>query len=565
MMMMMVLLTMMILSQMMGVVSGCTYDDGELRRGGETTASCEGFECLERYVRKDDGMFEWTDTGERMSGLGWKGYVLNVTSQKWLTPEDFDFTPWGGKPIGHVWWHIVVVIVPDHLRDTFDTGFLWITGGNNDDADPVPKSTDEEILAMSVVAVRTGIPCAYLGQVPNQHIVFAADQEKAHREEDATIAFTWSQFVDDASLTEWPLRLPMTKAAVKAMDAVTEFFASPPQDADFRAANLTKFGVAGASKRGWTTWTTGAVDNERVVMIVPIVMDELNAVANIHHHYRAYGGWSWALKDYYARNFTRCLDHPNTKKLFDIVDPFSYAERLTMPKLVVNSGMDEFFLPDDTSFWWDRMPEPKRFLMEPNTEHSQATGILELVPDIASYVNANLDGDDVPSFTWTVDRNGTGDIDVVVASPPEGVRLKEVAMWHATTCNSDRRDFRVIVQGWGENATECLPCGIKVKGLCTNLAVFWTKETLEESPAGSGQYKAHRDPPSNGRWTAFFVDVQYEPDTNATTTTAETARRRLEWPFLPKGDFEFTSEVSIVPNTFPYADCEKESCTGVLV
>ena len=33
--------------------------------------------------------------------------------------------------------------------------------------------------------------------------------------------------------------------------------------------------VAGASKRGWTTWTTAAVD-KRVFAAVPIVMDMLS-------------------------------------------------------------------------------------------------------------------------------------------------------------------------------------------------------------------------------------------------------------------------------------------------
>ena len=77
--------------------------------------------------------------------------------------------------------------------------------------------------------------------------------------------------------------------------------------------------------------------------------------------------------------------------------------------------MDEFFLPDDTHWWpadprskrlgsslastqltagpllhtsrvrwWDQMPEPKRFVMVPNAEHSEATGILELLPNIAT-------------------------------------------------------------------------------------------------------------------------------------------------------------------------------------
>lgn len=30
-----------------------------------------------------------------------------------------------------------------------------------------------------------------------------------------------------------------------------------------------------------------------------------------------------------------------------------------MPKLVINAGGDEFFLPDDTRFWWDEMSDEK--------------------------------------------------------------------------------------------------------------------------------------------------------------------------------------------------------------
>ena len=47
--------------------------------------------------------------------------------------------------------------------------------------------------------------------------------------------------------------------------------------------------VTGASKRGWATWLVGAVD-PRVMAIVPVVMDELNFLDNIKHHYRSLGG-----------------------------------------------------------------------------------------------------------------------------------------------------------------------------------------------------------------------------------------------------------------------------------
>ena len=77
--------------------------------------------------------------------------------------------------------------------------------------------------------------------------------------------------LQDPTRVEWPLRLPMTKAGVKAMDAMQLFLKQ------LDGTVLNQFVVAGASKRGWTTWTVGAVD-PRVALIVPIVMDELNFV-----------------------------------------------------------------------------------------------------------------------------------------------------------------------------------------------------------------------------------------------------------------------------------------------
>ena len=60
-----------------------------------------------------------------------------------------------------------------------------------------------------------------------------------------------------------------------------------------------RFVVSGASKRGWTTWTTAAVD-PRVIAIAPAVIDMLNVEPSFVHHYRAYGAWSEAVKDYVA-------------------------------------------------------------------------------------------------------------------------------------------------------------------------------------------------------------------------------------------------------------------------
>ena len=75
----------------------------------------------------------------------------------------------------------------------------------------------------------------------------------------------------------WLSRLPMTNAVVAAMDVVQEVIKENNPTA------IQHFVVGGASKRGWTTWITGAVD-KRVVAIVPVsgsrLMDLLVAETN---------------------------------------------------------------------------------------------------------------------------------------------------------------------------------------------------------------------------------------------------------------------------------------------
>jgi PhoPQ-activated pathogenicity-related protein len=216
-------------------------------RAGQTRTA------LDDYVAAPDDTYAWSLVATT-EGSDYTGYVLEMTSQTWRSPEEVD------KP---VWKHWLEIVVP--AKVTTPTALMVISGGSS--RGEAPKGADANLRR----AVRaTGAVCAQIRNIPNQPLVFADDGK--HRSEDAIIAHNWDKYLRTGDAT-WLTRFPMTKAVVRAMDTVQAFCA----DAQGGKITVENFVVAGASKRGWTTWTTAAVDR-RVIAAMPMVIDMLNLV-----------------------------------------------------------------------------------------------------------------------------------------------------------------------------------------------------------------------------------------------------------------------------------------------
>ena len=160
-----------------------------------------------------------------------------------------------------------------------DMAFVYVDGGSN----PIHFNSPPSSLFEPVAILCTGTKTigAHLQQIPNEAITFSGDPTYS-RSEDAMIAYTWSHFINDTFEYDWLARMPMTKASIKALDAMQEFVATlegvPP---------LQRFVVGGASKRGWTTWMVGAMDDPRVVGIVPIVAPIANLIPQINEMWKS--------------------------------------------------------------------------------------------------------------------------------------------------------------------------------------------------------------------------------------------------------------------------------------
>ena len=338
-----------------------------------------------------------------------------MTSQAWLTEAEVD------QPI---WWHWLVIVEPDEVVS--DTALLYIGGGSNTDAQP-----DAATSLLIPVAKATKSVVAELRMVPNQPLTFVGDA-KGPRKEDALIAYGWDKFLRGGSRDHdalWLARLPMTKSAVRAMDTISSVTAT----LDGQNQRVRKFVVAGGSKRGWTTWTTAVVD-DRVVAIVPLVIDMLNTVPSFSHHWKAYGFWSPAVGDYKAQGIMEWQGREEYQRLLEITEPYSYRERLDLPKLLINASGDEFFLPDSWQFYWDQLIGEKHLRYVPNSGHS--LGDTDAASSLGAFYQTVLDGAERPEYTWSI-HGDTIDVEVDPANPPVTVKL-----WQAA--NPKTRDFRIV-------------------------------------------------------------------------------------------------------------------------
>src|SRR5688572_1325248 len=298
--------------------------------------------ALDRYVAAPDPSYAYKLVNT-IKGPGQTTFVLELTSQTWLTEKEVD------RP---VWKHWLTIVRPDVVKTS--KALMVVSGGANDR--PPPKSAPA---TLAIAAAGTGSVAAEVRMIPNQPVTFTGDRPRV---EDALIAYTWDKFLRTGD-ERWPARLPMTKAVVRAMDAVTAFCASP----EGGQTKVDGFVVTGGSKRGWTTWSTAAVD-KRVIAIIPIVIDTLNVDEAAKHHFEAYGFWAPAIKDYIDIRLHEWMGTKENRALMHIEDPYEYRQRLTMPKFVLNAAGDQFFLPDNSQFYFDALPGPKYLRYVPNAD-----------------------------------------------------------------------------------------------------------------------------------------------------------------------------------------------------
>ncbi len=364
---------------------------------------------LNDYIKRAEPDYAWSFKSKDETDAG-AVYLYRLVSQKWH---------------GELWEHDLQVFVPKEATDKTSMVILN-TGG--------AAGGGTTALGLEI-ARRVKYPVAVLFQIPKQPLYNG-------KKEDALIAETFVRYLETKDAT-WPLLFPMAKSVVKAMDALQEIGKK-----DWNV-EVKHFVITGASKRGWTSWLTAATGDKRVKAIAPLVIDTLNFQKQMPHQLKSFGKYSEQIYDYEERKLLPLPDTTEARKLWSMVDPWVYRDRVTLPKLLVHGTNDPYWAQDAMNQYWDDLKGDKWVLYVANAGHDlrpqdkpnqpgakKDVFPLKAIDTLGAYSKLILSGKTLPKVDW---KDAGIKNNFVTAQTTLGLKPVSIQSW---TTTSETRDFR---------------------------------------------------------------------------------------------------------------------------
>ena len=355
---------------------------------------------------------------KQLPGVMLKRYILN--SQTW-SPQ--------GVVTPKRWQNGVNIYIPDSAREKNALVVINDGSNNNGSGDPVaPTNFSEEELSRIAVATRTVVIA--VSNVPNQ--VLSYQGVTTPQAEDYSVAYTWKLFIGDTQkYQDASLHIPMAASVSQAFRLAKKELAQH---------NVTRFMVTGVSKRGWAAWLTALSDPD-VDAVIPVAFDLLNTKKSLEHIYQSYGkNWPVAFYPYYQQGIDQQIGTDEFAGLMTLEDPLSYlntdlGDRLKIDKYIINASGDDFYVPDNSHFYYSQLPGQKSLRVVPNSSHYGIVSVTER--SLITFVNRFQNGQKIPEITEKI-QNSVDGKKVLAVSFSE----KPVTVLQWTARNPAARDFR---------------------------------------------------------------------------------------------------------------------------
>ncbi|ECI0188450.1 PhoPQ-regulated protein [Salmonella enterica subsp. enterica serovar Typhimurium] len=394
---------------------------------------------------------------------------FNLNSQTW-SPQ--------GVVSPERWQNGGDIYIPDSAREKNALVVINNGSNNNGSGTPVaPTNFNEEELSRIAIATRTVV--ISVSNVPNQ--VLSYQGVTTPLGEDNSVAYSWKLFIGDThKYQDASLHIPMAASVSQAFRLAKK---------ELTQQNINKFIVTGASKRGWAAWLTALSDPD-VGAVVPFAMDLLNTQKSLEHMYQSYGkNWPVAFYPYYNQGIDQQVGTDKFARLMRLEDPLTYlntdmGDRLKIDKYIINASGDDFYVPDNSHFYYGLLPGSKSLRVVPNSTHNGILSVAE--QSLITFVNRFQEKQKLPEITENVQSRGDGKKELVV-----NFSEKPVAILQWTARNPAARDFRYA-------------CDIKYNSVPVSLAT------------GDNTLSISLTTPDSG-WQATYIEATFTDGYVATT------------------------------------------------
>lgn len=322
-----------------------------------------------------------------------------------LTIFDHSFSKFALPEDGSTkWTHTIYVYVPDNVIS--NTFFMKAGSGNLGEK----HEFNSQIVKL---AIESKIICVEAFDIPNQPLRF--NNSDLLMTEDDLMAYSWNLFTESHDFNTI-VNFHMVKSVIEIIKLMKIFLKQ------FVGIKNISVILHGLSKRGLTTWLASSVCQE-IKLIIPTVFDALDIRKTITNQKIKSGCFSPKLKSYNSHKlFTDKINHC----LFDIIDPINYDKYIKIPKFIINAGNDNFFLPDSSSYYFDKLDGIKYLRYIPNVNHSLDSDILytHIKSIIELYLNNNY-----PEYTIMKEKN--------IISISTQSTIKNITLWYSENDNFD--------------------------------------------------------------------------------------------------------------------------------
>ena len=156
------------------------------------------------------------------------------------------------------------------------------------------------------------------------------------------------------------------------------------------------------------------------------------------HQLEAWGEYSGQIRDYTRLNIPQRLKDENDKdvqRLGTIVDPYTYRDRVTIPKLIVIGTNDRYWPLDALNLYYDDLVGDNYILYVPNKGHG-VSDMKRLIGDAAGLFLRVVGKLEFPSPSWDFEEKDT-ELELSVRSDIEPA---SVSVWTAEAATRDFRD-----------------------------------------------------------------------------------------------------------------------------